>query len=205
MFEKKEEALRQINDIRNHLVDKLTFFPYNYKAVYVWAIISLILTFVMIPMYEESILEGTIVTIVFIAIGFATEGFLTKKENENYNIEDCTHRQQFIMKSFFMLSVFGMTFSMVLASYSLYIPIFLLWLFLCSMGYFSVGFVLNIKDFSQIAKFNVLITTLLLGVGYFIKALEGKSNYMIIVQFFVVIGLSILPSIVAWRQIKDEK
>jgi hypothetical protein len=205
MSEEKEEALRQINEIKSHLVDKQTFFPYNYKATYVWAVIAMVLTFIIIPMYEASVLQGTIVTFIFITIGFVTEGFLTKKVNESYDIEDCTHRQQFIMKSFLMLSMFGIVLSMLLASYRLYAPIFLLWLFLCSVGYFSVGFVLNIKRFSQMARFNILAATLLLGIGYFIDALEGKDDYLMVVQIFVILGLGIMPSIVAWQQIKEGK
>ena len=205
MSEEKAEALRQINDIKNHLVDKQTFFPYNYKATYVWAIIALILTVIMIPIYEASVLQGTLVTFIFITIGFVTEGFLTKKVNASYDIEDCTHRQQFIMKNFLMLSVFGIVLSMVLASAKLYVAIFLLWLFLCSVGYFSVGFVLNIRRFSQMAQFNIFASALLLGIGYFIDVLEGKSDYLIVVQLFVVLGLAIMPSIVAWQQIKEGK
>ncbi|HHD79769.1 MAG TPA: hypothetical protein ENK98_09110 [Epsilonproteobacteria bacterium] len=205
MSEEKEEALRQINDIKNHLVDKQIFFPYNYKATYVWAVIATILTFIMIPMYQASVLQGTIVTFVLITIGFLTEGFLTKKVNQSYDIEDCTHRQQFIMKSFLMLSLFGIVLSMVLAHHKLYIPVFLLWLFLCSVGYFSVGFVLNIERFSQMARFNIMSASLLLGIGYFIEALEGKNDYLMVVQFFVVLGLAIMPSIVAWQQIKEGK
>jgi len=205
MSEEKEEALRQINEIKSHLVDKQTFFPYNYKATYIWAVIATLLTFIIIPMYEVSVLQGTIVAFIFITIGFVTEGFLTKKVNKSYDIEDCTHRQQFIMQSFLMLSVFGIVLSMVLASYKLYVPIFLLWLFLCSVGYFSIGFVLNIKRFSQMARFNIFAATLLLGIGYFIDVLEGKNDYLMVVQIFVILGLGIMPSIVAWQQIKEGK
>ena len=205
MSEEKEEALRQIHDIKNHLVDKQTFFPYNYRATYVWAVIALILTFTMIPIYEKSILQGTLVAIFFIAIGFVIEGFLTKRENKSYDIEDCTNRQQFIVKTFLMLTSFGIVLSMILASYSLYIPVLLLWLFLCSMGYFSVGFILNIERFSQMAQFNISSSVLLLGIGYFIHALDGKSDYLIVVQLFMVLGLTLMPSVVAWQQIKEGK
>ena len=205
MSDEKAQALQQINDIKSHLVDKQTFFPYNYKATYVWAVIAIILTFIMMPMYEASVLQGTVVTFVFITIGFVTEGIMTKKVNQSYDIEDCTHRQQFIMKNFVMLSLFGIVLSMVLAEVGLYVPIFLLWLFLCSVGYFSVGFVLNIKKFSQIARFNILSSTLLLAIGYFNHTLDGKSSYILVVQIFVVLGLAVMPSIVAWQQIKAGK
>ena len=205
MSEEKAEALRQINEIKSHLVDKQTFFPYNYKATYVWAIIAFVLTIISIPIYEIGVLQGTLVTFIFITIGFTTEGFLTKKVNASYDIEDCTHRQQFIVNNFFMLSLFGIVLSMILAGYKLYVLIFILWLFLCSIGYFSVGFILNIERFSQMARFNIWASTLLLGIGYFIDALEGKSTYMTVVQLFVVLGLTIMPSIVAWHQIKEGK
>ncbi len=205
MSEEKEAALRQINEIKSHLVDKQTFFPYNYRATYVWAVIALVLTFIMVPMYKVSVLQGTIVTFLFIAIGFVTEGVMTKKVNQSYDIKECTHRQHFIMKSFLMLSLFGIALSMVLAETELYAPIFLLWLFLCSVGYFSVGFILNIKKFSQMARFNILSSTLLLTIGYFNHILEGKGSYLLTVQIFVVLGLTIMPSIIAWQQIKEGK
>ncbi len=201
----KEEALRQIDEIKAHLVDKQTFFPYNYRATYVWAVIATILTLVMVPTYEYSVLTGTLVTFVCITIGFVTEGLMTKKVNRTYDIEDCTLRQQFIMKNFLMLSLFGIVMSIVLASVKLYVAIFLLWLFLCSMGYFSIGFVLNIKRFSQMARFNLLASTVLLGIGYFMHILEDKGTFLIVVQIFVILGLAVMPSIVAWQQIQEEK
>jgi len=42
-------------------------------------------------------------------------------------------------------------------------------------------------------------------VGYFIGALEEKGVYLSVVQLFVVLGLAIMPSIVAWQQIKEGK
>ena len=206
MSEEKAEALRQINEIKNHLVDKQTFFPYNYNATYIWSIISLVLTFIMIHMYEISITVGTIVTFVLITIGFVTEGTLTKKVNESYDIEDCTLRQQFIMKSFLLISVFMIVMSAMLASYKLYSPIFLMWLFMVSLAYFSVGFVLNIQRFTQMARFNMLAAILLLAIGFINNMLVGAdTTYIRIVQVFMVLGLAVMPAIVAWQQIKEGK
>ena len=73
------------------------------------------------------------------------------------------------------------------------------------MGYFAVGFVLNIKKFSHVARFNILSSTLLLAIGYFNHTLDGKSSYLIVVQIFVVLGLAVMPSVVAWQQIKEGK
>jgi len=206
MSEEKAEALRQINEIKNHLVDKQTFFPYNYYATYVWAVIATILILIMIPMYEASILQGTVVSFILITIGFTTEGFLTKKVNESYDIDDCTLRQQFIMKSFLLLSLFLMAMSAVFASYQLYVPMFLSWLFLVSLGYFSVGFVLNIARFTQMARFNMLTSIILLTIGFINRTIEGTSGtYLTVVQIFVILGLTVMPAIVAWQQIKEGK
>ena len=206
MSEEKAEALRQINDIKNHLVDKQTFFPYNYHATYVWSAIATILVLMMIPVYETSILQGTVISFVLITIGFATEGFLTKRVNESYDIEDCTLRQQFIMKSFLMVSLFLIAMSAVFASYQLYAPMFLVWLFLVSLGYFSVGFVLNIKPFSMMARFNMLVAIILLTIGFINRSIEGISGtYLSTVQGFVILGLTVMPALIAWKQIKEGK
>jgi len=203
---KKEEALRQINDIKNHLVDKQTFFPYNYKATYVWAMIAVLMTFTMIPLYEVSVLHGTAVSFVLITFGFVVEGVLTKKVNKSYDIEDCTLRQQFIMKNFVMVSLFLIAISAILASYKLYVPMFLTWLFLVSMGYFAVGFVLNIHRFTQMARFNMMASVVLLAIGFINESIEGVgSTYISVVQVFMVLGLTVMPAIIAWQQLKEGK
>jgi hypothetical protein len=202
----KEEALRQISEIKNHLVDKQTFFPYNYNATYVWSVISMILTLIIVPMYEASVLQGTVVVFVLIAIGFMTEGFLTKKVNKSYDIEDCTLRQQFVMKSFFMVALFLIVFSAILASYKLYVAIYLSWLFLISLVYFAVGFVLNIKRFTQMSTFNMFVSILLLTIGLLNDVLVGTEHtYFRVIQIFMILGLTVMPAIIAWQQLKEGK
>jgi hypothetical protein len=206
MSEEKEEALRQINEIKSHLVDKQAFFPYNYYATYVWAFIALVMTFSMIPLYEHSILLGTVFAFLLISIGFATEGFLTKRVNKDYDIEDCTARQQFIMQTFMMLSFFVIAVSAILASYRLYVPMFLTWLFLVSLGYFSVGFVLNIHRFTQMARFNMMAAILLMAMAFLSNGVEGsESTFVSIVQILLVLGLTFMPSFIAWYQLKEGK
>jgi uncharacterized membrane protein len=206
MSEEKEEALRQISEIKHHLIDKQTFFPYNYNATYIWAVIAAIMTFFIIPMYEISVLQGSVISLILITIGFVIEGSMTKKVNESYDIEDCTLRQQFIMKSFVMMSFFLIAISAIFASYKLYAPMLLTWLFMISLGYFSVGFVLNIKRFLQMSSFNMFSAVVLLAIGYISHRVEGTTGiYLVSVQLFLVLGLTIMPSIIAWQQIKEEK
>ena len=201
----KDEVLRQISEIKHHLVDKKSFFPYNYNACHVWSLIAVVLTFVMIPSYENSVILGTLVNTLLIVIGFIVEGVLTKKVNKSYDLDDCTRRQSFVMKNFIMISLFAIVFSMVLAMMKLYLLIFLLWLFLISLGYLSVGFILNIKAYERVAIFNVLSSVALLGYGAYFGLLESRGTFLIVVQGMVILGLAVLPTLVALQQQKVEK
>jgi len=203
MSEEKEEALRQISEIKNHLVDKQTFFPYNYNAIYVWSVIAIILTLSMTTLYEKGILFGSAVVFAMVSIGFIAEGVMTKKVNKSYDIDDCTIRQRFIMKNFIMISAFLIVLSATLASYKLYIPIYLSWLFLVSLGFFAIGYVLNIPMFSKMAQFNIWLSIILLAIGWYKGHLVGSdSDCFMKVQFALILGLAILPTIIAWKQKK---
>ena len=202
----KEKVLRQIYEIKSHLVDKETFFPYNYNACHVWSAIAVILTLIMIPSYEQGIWLGSAISFVLLAIGFLIEGSLTKKVNQSYDIEACTKRQGFIMKNFLMISLFLLMISAILASEHLYIVIYLSWLFLISLGYFAVGFVLNIRQFSQMAQLNMLTSVLLLLIGYYFDLLRGKDLlFSILIQTMVIFGLALLPSAIAFKLQKEER
>jgi hypothetical protein len=203
MSEEKKEALRQISEIKHHLVDKQTFFPYNYNAIYVWSIIAVILTFSMASLYEEGIFFGSAVIFGLVSIGFIAEGLMTKKVNKSYDIEDCTIRQRFVMKNFIMIATFLIVLSATLASYKLYIPIYLSWLFLISLGYFAVGYVLNIPLFAKMAQFNIWLSIILLTIGLNLGHFVGsESSCFKYVQAAVILGLAIFPSIIAWKQKK---
>jgi len=198
----KEEVLRQISEIKSHLVDKETFFPYNFNACHVWSVITVILTLIMIPSYEYSIAIGTALTFIFITIGFVVEGMLTKQINQSYDIDDCTKKQQFIMQNFIVISLFGIVLSTILSLYHLYVVVFLIWLLLISLGQLSVGFVLNIVNFTQMARFNIIVALSLLSIGTYFKLLDNKEGFLILVQGVVIFGLAILPSVLAYKQQK---
>ncbi|NOR55510.1 MAG: hypothetical protein GQ531_04825 [Sulfurovum sp.] len=200
----KDEILEHISAIKSHLVDKQSFYPYNYNATYVWSILAILLTFLMVPAYEEGIFFGTMLVLGLVTFGFISEGIMTKKVNKIYDIADCTLRQRFITKNFIMLSLFLIVLSATLAKYELYIPIYLSWLFLISIGYFAVGHVLNISRFTKMAQFNVLLSIVLLAVGGYQEHLVGTdSNCFIFVKAAVILGLAIFPAIIAWHQKKE--
>lgn len=201
----KEEALRQISQIKDHLIDKQHFYPYNYNALFVWSIIAILLTLFMAPLYEnEGIIVGTLTVFGLMAVGFIAEGVMTKQVNKSYDIEDCTKRQRFVMKNFMMISLFLIVISMTLASYKLYIPIYLSWLFLVSLGYFAVGFALNIRHFTLMAQFNILLAVIMLLIGWSQGHLAGVESFCFrIVQGVVIFGLAVIPAWIAWQQKKD--
>jgi hypothetical protein len=203
MLEEKKEALRQISEIKHHLIDKQTFFPYNYNAMYVWSMIAILLTFTMVSLYEEGIVFGSFVVFGLVSMGFIAEGVMTKKVNQSYDIEDCTLRQRFIMHNFIMIAVFLIVLSATLASYKLYIPIYLSWLFLVSLGYFAVGYILNIPLLAKMAQFNIWLSIILLAIACSLGDLVGSgSNGFKYVQAAVILGLAIFPSTIAWKQKK---
>ena len=199
----KEEVLRQISEIKTHLVDKEAFFPYNFNACHIWSLIAVVLTLVMIPAYEQSVAFGTTLTTVLVLIGFIIEALMTKKVNESYDIDDCTRRQQYIMSNFIMIALFSIVFSAMLATYKLYVPILLLWLFLISLGHLGVGFVLNIKAYGTMAKVNMIVSLLLLSVALYFNLLEQKEGlFFMVVQAVVILGIAIVPSLIALQQQK---
>jgi len=202
----KEEVLKQISAIKSHLIDKETFFPYNYNACHVWSLIAVILTLGMVWMYEQSLAVGTTIMVVLISIGFIVEHSLTKKVNENYDIDDCTKRQRFIMNNFLMITILMIILSTIFASYKLYSLGLLTWLFSISLGYFSIGFVLNIEHFTKMAHFNMVMALVLLSVGAYFNLLVGfESLFYTLVQAVVIFGLAVLPTSIAWHQQKEEK
>jgi len=202
----KEKVLQQISEIKNHLIDRETFFPYNYNACYVWAIIATLLTLGMVPAYEYSIVVGTTLLSSFILFGFVIEHNMTKRVNRDYDIADCTKRQAFITQNFLMIALFAILTTTIFAIHQLYAPIMLLWLFLISLGYFAIGFILNIKLFTQMAQLNIVISFVLLTIGIYFDMLQGANSlFLTLTQAVVIFGLAIAPAWVAKQQIDKEK
>jgi hypothetical protein len=200
----KEEALKHLSAIKSVLVDKDSFFPYNYNALILWGIIGMILTIFMIPLLESSILVGTIFSVVLLTIGFVVEGFLTKRVNADYDIEDCTHRQRFIMIMFTALTLFGVVMTAVLAKYSLFLPIYALWIFLCGLGNYAVGFILNIKLFKISSAMEIVASILLLIAIYFFGEVSNTSaTFYYFVQGVTFALLGVVPIMIG-RELKKE-
>jgi hypothetical protein len=127
-----------------------------------------------------------------LAIGFIVEGFLTKRVNANYNIDDCTHRQRFIMILFTSLTLFGVVLTALLAKHALFLPIYALWIFLCGLGDYAVGFVLNIKLFKVVSALEIGASIVLLVMMYFVDDLgnlEATFHYFAQGTAFALLGV----------------
>lgn len=201
----KEEVLRQISDIKNHLIDKQSFFPYDYNACYIWSGIGLLLSLFMPYLYTYGVIVGSGAVLFLMVVGFAVEGLLTRKVNRRYDIEASTARQSFINQSFVMITLFLVVLSAVLAAYKLYTPIYLSWLALISFGYYLVGYVTNIKRFRQLGMFNIYLAVGLLILLLVSGSIEGDDTlFFRIAQASTVIGLSLIPAVITW-QIKQKE
>ena len=201
----KNEALEHLKAIKSVLIDKDSFFPYNYNALIVWGVIGTVMTFVMPTLIKSSLLYGTLFSLVMMTLGFMVEGFLIKKVNADYDIESCTNKQKFISKTYTFLTLFAVVLSALLAKYDLIIPLFALWLFLCGMGDFAVGYVLNIRIFSLVSYLSIGTSILLLIGALFATDLSNlSSTYFYISEALSFLLLGIAPMIIG-KKLKEAK
>jgi hypothetical protein len=200
----KDKALQHLNEIKSVLVDKDAFFPYNYNALIVWGIIGMIMSLFMGVILKSSIFYGVIFSIVMMTIGFVIEGFLTKQVNKDYDIENCTKKQKFIAQIFTILTLFAVALSALLAKYGLISPAYIVWIFMCGVGYFAIGFVLNIRLFTLSAKFKMIIAVLLMVGSYFISDLSSlDSTFFYFVQGITFVLLGVLPILIGQKLKKE--
>jgi hypothetical protein len=200
----KDEALQHLSEIKSVLVDKDAFFPYNYNALIVWGVIGMIMTLFMGMLLKSSILTGTLFSLVMMSVGFVIEGFMIKRVNKKYDIDDCTNRQKFISTMFTVLTLFAIAISALLAKYDLIPLAYLIWLFCCAIGYYSIGFVLNLSIFTKSSYLKIAVSILLLISSYFVSDLASlDSLFFYIVQGVVFVLLGILP-IVIGQKLKKE-
>ncbi len=201
---KKEEALEHLSAIKSVLIDKDSFFPYNYNALIIWGLIGTIMTFTMPYLMKHSIIEGTLFSIAMMSIGFFIEGLLTKRVNENYDIETCTKKQRFIASSFTILATFAIIFSAFFAKQDLIVPLFMIWMFTCGFGHYVVGYVLNIRLFTVMGYISIVTALILFIVSIFMIDLgDINSLFFYICQVITFVVLGILP-IWMGRKLKKE-
>jgi hypothetical protein len=200
----KDEALQHLSEIKSVLVDKDSFFPYNYNALVVWGVIGMIMSLFMGSLLKSSILYGSIFSFVMMSVGFMIEGFLTKRVNKKYDIDDCTNRQKFISVLFTMLTFFAIALSALLAKHNLIIPSYVVWIFICGVGYFAIGFVLNIKIFTLMSYLKMVVAILLMTLSFFTENLgDINSTFFYFVQGITFVLLGVLPILIGQKLKKE--
>ncbi len=200
----KDEALQHLDGITSILDDK-KFFPYNYNALISWGIISIVLSLFLPSLLKSSIVYGSFFLILLVGIGFFVEGFLIKKENVSYDIDDCTRRQKFIFRIYLFASLFGIAMSILLAKHQLLIPIFMLWMFVCGLGDIVVGYTINKKLFSIAGYFTVSLSVLLIFISVFISDLGSvESLFFRLTQLATIISIGVVPIYLAYVIKKQE-
>jgi len=200
----KDEALKHLSEIKSALVDKETFFPYNYNALMIWGVIGMIMTLFMGIIFKSSIFYGVVFSAILMSAGTIIEGFLTKEVNRDYDIEGCTKKQKFIVTIFGLLSFFAIALTALLTKYELVVLAYPIWIFLIGIGHFSVGFILNIKiiEFSSLLK--IFVAILLLIASFFISDLGSlNSTFFYFVQGITFALLGVFPMLIG-RKLKKE-
>jgi hypothetical protein len=93
---------------------------------------------------------------------------------------------------FTALTLFGVVFTALLAKQAIYLPIYALWIFLCGLGHYAVGFVLNIKLFKLTSALEIGASIALLLGMYFIDDLgnlEATFHYFTQGVAFAMLGV----------------
>jgi len=153
---------------------------------------------------KSSMLYGTVFSFVMMTLGFVVEGFLTKRVNKNYDIENCTKKQKFIATLFTIITFFVISLVALLAKYDLIISAYIIWIFLCGVGYFAIGFILNISIFISFSKLKMVVVFLLMSASYFVSDLSSlNSAYFYFVQGITFVLLGIVPIYIGQKLKKE--
>ncbi len=201
----KDEALQHLDGIKSVLDDK-KFFPYNYNALISWGVISIVLSLFLPMLLKSSLIYGSLFLLFLVGGGFFVEGFLTKKENISYDIDDCTRRQKFIFRIYFFTALFGIAMSILLAKHQLLIPIFMLWMFICGLGNIVVGHTINKKLFSIAGYFSISSSILLIFASVFVSELSSvDSLFFRLTQLATIVSIGVVPIFLAFYIKKEAK
>ncbi len=200
----KDEALQHLEGIKSVLDDK-KFFPYNYNALISWGVISIILSLFLPFLLKSSLVYGSFFLILLVGAGFFVEGFLIKKENISYDIDDCTRRQKFIFRIYLVTSLFGIAMSILLAKHQLLIPVFMLWIFICGLGNVVVGHTINKRLFLTAGYFSISLAILLIFISVFISDLGSVASWFFRAsQLATIISIGVVPIYLASVIKKEE-
>ncbi|GEM_PF-1708046 len=189
----RDEVLGHLSDIKSVLDDK-RFFPYDYNALIVWGIVSILLSIFLLPILKSSLMLGMVFLFAMLILAFAIEGLLIKKENVSYDIERCTDKQKFIASCYMLASLFGVVMTLLLAKHELLVPIYMIWIFICGLGNFIVGYTINMSLFTKSGYVSITISVILLAISFGIDDLYNiESIFARVAQFMTILLLGVVP------------
>ncbi|MCH9812518.1 MAG: hypothetical protein K0U47_01080 [Epsilonproteobacteria bacterium] len=148
-MDQKEEAIKQINTIKESLVDSQKFVPYAPNALIMWGIVTGILFLFTQEVIERfGIVSGGLFLAIFISVSAYMESKMIRKINKKYEVEALTRKQKFIESIYIFISIFAILMTAILFKAGAINLIYVVWIFLIGLTSYIAGHILNQKSFT---------------------------------------------------------
>lgn len=156
----KEEALEQLQQIHSTLTDS-KFIPYDYRMMYLWGAVSIVLFLFTGYLFTLSLLWGFVLFVGILTLAGLIETYFIKKANKKYDIEKCTDKQQFIGTSYNFSMVFAILLMYLFISKDMMGYIIPTWMLLLGIATYSTGFTANNIKMAWVGIVNFCVGSLL--------------------------------------------
>ncbi len=168
MNREKKEALKQINQLKESLVDNKKFVPYDPNALIMWGFVTSILFLFAQEILEKfGIVAGALFLASFISVSALIEHNMTKKVNKKYEIEALTKKQKFMESIYMFQSLFAILMTVVLVQAEAMNLIYVIWIFVIGFTSYTAGHIMNQKSFTYHGIVSALIAFGILYLIYF--------------------------------------
>jgi len=157
-MENKEEVLKQLNEIKGALADSSKFVPYNGNMLIIWGVLGGLMLYFSPVFFYSSVTSGVIFLTVGFLAGFLLELYLTRKENEKYQLEQFTAIQKGIEYSYTIAILFALIFTAIFFQANTKSLIYPMWIFAISFPGFITGFLVNHKAFKVVSVLTLLVS-----------------------------------------------
>ena len=190
MSQEKKEALNQIHQIKESLIDNQKFVPYEPNALIMWGIVtSILFIFAQEVLENFGIVMGCLFLAFFISVAAFIEYHMTKKINKKYEIEVLTRKQKFIESIYMFHSLFGILMTAVLVQAGAMNLIYVIWIFVIGFTSYTAGHIMNQKSFTYHGIVSALLAFGILYLIYFTPNGLQDSGLSILFRILAVIFL----------------
>jgi len=160
---KKEDVLKQLNEIKGALVDNSKFVPYNGNMLIIWGVIGGLMLYFAPVFFRSSIISGVIFLAGGFFVGFMLELNFTQKENKKYQLEQFTVIQKSIEYSYAAMMLFALLLTTILLQVNIKSLIYPIWIFAIGFAGLVTGFLVNNKAFKIVSVITLLISLSMFG------------------------------------------